>query len=80
MGLGSLADVTLAEARDLALRAREKVRAGVDPITSRTAPRSDEVAARTFREVGEEYVKSQEARWESPVHRAQWRSTLEIYA
>ncbi len=61
MGLGSLADVTLAEARDLAYNAREKIRTGTDPITARTAPVPEAVTARTFRDVADEYVKSQEA-------------------
>jgi hypothetical protein len=34
MGLGALADVSLAEARELATAARKQVRAGVDPIAA----------------------------------------------
>ena len=80
MGLGSVADVTLAEARELALKAREQIRTGTDPIVARNVPVTEAIVARTFREVAEEYVKSQEAGWKNPVHRAQWRSTLESYA
>lgn len=80
MGLGSLADVTLAAARDAAAAAREKIRTGVDPIAARGAPPPEEAGVRTFREVGEEFVRSQESGWKNPVHRAQWRSTLETYA
>ena len=80
MGLGSLADVTLAEARELASKAREKIRAGMDPLATRTVPVLEAATARTFREVAEEYVASQEAGWKNPVHRAQWRSTLKRYA
>ena len=37
MGLGPYPDVSLAEARELAAKARRKVRAGVDPIEERAA-------------------------------------------
>ncbi len=80
MGLGSLADVTLSAARDAAAAARKKIRTGVDPIAARGAPPPEEAGVRTFREVGEEFVKSQESGWKSRVHRAQWRSTLETFA
>ena len=80
MGLGSLADVTLAEARDLASKARGKIRAGTDPIAARSTPQPEAPLLRTFRQVAEEYVKVQEAGWKNPVHRAQWRSTLKTYA
>ena len=39
MGLGPYPDVSLAEARELAAKARRKVRAGVDPIEERAALR-----------------------------------------
>lgn len=39
MGLGSLRDVPLAEARDAAHAARKLVKAGVDPIEQRRATR-----------------------------------------
>ena len=80
MGLGSVADVTLAEAREAAAKARGKVRMGVDPIAARNAPPPEDAPVRTFREIGEEFVKSQETAWKNPVHRAQWKSTLETYA
>ena len=79
LGLGSVADVTLAEARAAAAAARRKVRAGVDPTASLAAPVEAE-PARTFRDVAEAYVTAQEAGWKNPVHRAQWRSTLRTYA
>lgn len=84
MGLGSLANVTLAEARDAAARARERIRAGVDPIQVRGETAADATVAampaKTFRDLGKQYVRAQESGWKNPVHRAQWRSTLETYA
>src|SRR5438874_5925636 len=49
MGLGPLADVPLARARDLAIAARETLRAGKDPIAQRRIARAEAnlVAAKT---------------------------------
>lgn len=83
MGLGALADLPLAEAREAATAARKLVRAGVDPIEHRNAKRAaakaDNVAT-TFREVAGRYVKAHEGGWRNEKHRAQWASTLESYA
>jgi hypothetical protein len=83
MGLGSLADVSLAEAREAATAARRLVRQGEDPITKRQAERA-EVAARaglnTFAEVAAAYIAAHEASWRNPKHRQQWRNTLDTYA
>jgi hypothetical protein len=46
MGLGSVADVTLAEARDLARDARRLCKQGVDPIEARRAQRAAQRVAR----------------------------------
>jgi integrase len=84
MGLGSLADVSLAEARELAREARALVRQGVDPIAKRQAARSqlrlDAAKAMTFQECAERYIASHEAGWRNSKHAAQWPSTLQAYA
>ena len=83
MGLGALADVSLAEARDAAAAARKLVRQGTDPIARRRAERT-EAAARaglnTFAEVADAYIAAHAASWRNAKHRQQWRNTLDTYA
>lgn len=76
MGLGPLRDVTLAEAREAARECRRRLLQGVDPISHR---RIESAAGMTFREVAVAYIAAHEPTWRNPVHRAQWRSTLESY-
>jgi integrase len=84
MGLGSVKLLSLAEARDRARQARQLLLDGIDPIEARNAAR---LAARaeaakgiTFKQCASRYIKTQEAGWRNPKHRAQWRATLETYA
>jgi integrase len=83
-GLGSLQDVTLAEARDAAREARRQVREGIDPIEARKAKlaeaRASAVAGVTFDEAAKRYIASHEAGWRNEKHIAQWRATLDTYA
>src|SRR5262245_59578758 len=84
VGLGSVAEVTLAEARDRALTYRRALRDdGVDPLVSRAAARTqaalDAAKTITFKECAERYVAAHEAAWRSPVHRKQWSNTLATY-
>jgi integrase len=80
MGLGSLTDIGLAAARNLARDARELVAKGSDPIVVReaavAAQRLAEAQAVTFEDFAEDYVADHEKGWSNPKHRAQWRSTL----
>jgi hypothetical protein len=84
MGLGALADFTLAEARARARRLRQQLADRQDPLELR---RADEHAARaaagrlvTFRTAAERYIKAQEPGWRNEKHAAQWTATLETYA
>ena len=83
MGLGTLSDVSLAEARDAAMAARKLVKQGTDPIDRRRAARA-EAASRaglnTFAEVADAYIAAHEAGWRNDKHRQQWRNTLDTYA
>ena len=84
MGLGSLDEVTLAEAREKAAEARRLVRQGIDPIEQRKATqasqRRSEARAMTFKECAEQLIASHEAGWRNSKHRQQWRNTLATYA
>lgn len=84
MGLGSLEDVSLKEARDAARRCRQTLRAGLDPIEERARLKreseSKKAKQKTFRECGDAYINSRRKRWGNAKHAAQWQNTLETYA
>jgi integrase len=86
MGLGALADVTLAKARERAEELRVVVRGGVDPIQARAAQaraaaaEAARAAVPTFKVVAEEYVAAQRNGWKNEKHADQWTSTLAAYA
>jgi integrase len=75
MGLGSASTVTLAQARELATRARAVQASGINPLEARSAERK----IPTFGEMADEVIASLEAGWRNPRHRDQWRMTLSTY-
>ena len=82
MGLGMVADVSLAEARDAAAAARKLVRQGINPIDQRRAARAKSAAqvGLTFTQVADAYISAHEPSWRNAKHRQQWRTTLHTYA
>jgi integrase len=84
LGLGSVADFNLKEARERARAARQQLADNIDPITAKhDARRKARLAAAkalTFREAAQRYFDQHEAKWTSPVHRRQFISSLEMYA
>lgn len=84
MGLGSLDDVGLASARELADAARKKAHAGIDPLAERKAAklatRVDRAKVMTFRQCAEAYIAAHQAGWRSAKHAQQWPHTLERFA
>jgi integrase len=84
MGLGTVALVGLAEARERALAARRAARIDhVDPIEARLAERAERRAAAartmTFQEAAEAYIKAHESSWSNARHRKQWPETMQAY-
>jgi hypothetical protein len=81
IGLGGFPAVALAGAREAACIARERIRAGIDPVEERLAARSALAAASasalSFQEATKRFIASKEAGWKSAKHAAQWTSTLE---
>lgn len=83
MGLGgySQSGMTLAKAREAALAAREKIKAGVDPIEEGRASRSslaaERAAAKTFKQCAQAYLDAHESSWRNAKHQSQWQQTLE---
>ena len=91
MGLGSIDDFGLAEARLRAQRARQLIADGIDPIDHRNK-QSDESEslrmalniaterARTFKECALEFYEANAHDWKNIKHGDQWRNTLRDYA
>jgi integrase len=84
MGLGSVATISLAEARRRRDDAKRQRDLGIDPIEQRRNERAkallDAARAMTFREAASAYIDAQKAAWRNAKHRAQWVSTVETYA
>jgi integrase len=84
MGLGSINDFTLAEARERARKARQQIADGIDPLRIK----QDERAARlveqsrrmTFQECAEAYIAAKASEWTNEKHAKQWSATLTTYA
>jgi integrase len=84
MGVGSVEDVTLADARDRATGIRKDVKAGSDAVEARIETKLETVRVRaasmTFAQCAEAYVKAHESGWKNEKHKAQWTATLKTYA
>ncbi|MGC2659004.1 MAG: integrase arm-type DNA-binding domain-containing protein, partial [Bryobacteraceae bacterium] len=90
MGLGSVDDYSLAEARDKALELRKRVRERVDPIGEKEAQRAARIGAtitkakakgRTFEAIAEDTIVAMRSGWSANGgSEAQWRQSLADYA
>lgn len=83
MGLGSVLDRPLAEARDRARDARRMVRDGVDPIEARRAEKKrlalEAARSVTFLQCAQSYIEAHRAGWKNAKHASQWENTLTAY-
>jgi len=82
MGLGSVKDWSLSEARDRAYDLRQMVSRGIDPIADRTSKKAKPVEnpeVVTFGKAASAYVRKNEKKWTHPVHRRQWQQSLQDY-
>lgn len=77
MGLGSLTNVSLALAREMAAEARDKVARGIDPIRDRKAQKASSM---TFGELAREFLDDHLKGFSNQAHKRQWRLHLEGYA
>ncbi len=84
IGLGGYPTVTLAQARDKAREARDKVERGLDPVEERKAAKAKLIEARRkgmlFSEAVDKALAAKLDAFRNEKHRAQWRSTLDNYA
>ncbi len=76
LGLGSVALVSLVEAREQALANRKLARAGDDPL----AEKRRSVGIPTFAEAAKRVVEQKRAGWRSSAHARTWLRSLELYA
>jgi integrase len=82
MGLGSLNDVGLARARELAAQYREMLAVGTDPMAHRNARRAESAAAipvPDFDTLAESYLAAHRPGWRNPLHAKHWESSLRTY-
>lgn len=79
MGLGSLATVGLARAREKAGMARQDVEDGRDPIALRNATKAAP-QGQTFEQVAGKLLDELERGWKSPKQRPQWEASLQQHA
>lgn len=77
IGLGSLKNVSLADARDAAFMTRKKIAQGIDPVAERKQERQ---AIPTFRKAAELVHEEHENAWKNGKHQNQWIATLKTYA
>ena len=84
IGLGGFPAVTLAQARDKAREARDKIERGIDPIEDRKAAKAALTAAQrrglTFADATDRYLAAKLDAFKNAKHRQQWANTLETYA
>ncbi len=84
MGLGAFPEVGLALAKERALRAKQTVEQGLDPIEERVKATAKLIAeqksALSFEDAAAEYIESKGTEFKNPKHLAQWNSTLRTYA
>ncbi len=82
MGLGSVLDVTLSEARELAKDFKRERKDGVNPIISRDNRIRENRLSQvwTFDKCAEAFIAAHSPSWKSRKHAAQWKSTLATYA
>ncbi|WP_287989914.1 DUF4102 domain-containing protein, partial [Acidiphilium sp.] len=78
MGLGSEADVTLAEAREAARENRRLIRAGIDPMQHRDRQAAEQ-RGMSFADVAALYLEAHADTWRNEKHRYQWGATLRDY-
>lgn len=76
IGLGSLSDLGLSEARETARRLRKEAKAGTNVVVERKKERE---AVPTFNAAALLVHEELKASWKSGKHAAQWLSTLENY-
>jgi len=83
MGLGSLNDIDLKQAREKAKDKRQQRLDNKDPLAEKRAQRAATARANaklvTFDACAEAYIKAHRHSWRSPIHAQQWVNTIRDY-
>jgi integrase len=79
MGLGGVAAISLARAREFAVECRSDLADGIDPKEKRDNAREAAKGVPTFGKCADDYIELKEGGWRNAKHRQQWRSTLRDY-
>lgn len=84
IGLGGYPTVTLAQAREKAREARDKIERGIDPVAERQAAKAALVLGQrrglTFADAVDRCLLAKLDAFKNAKHRQQWRNTLDSYA
>ncbi|MBO1323581.1 tyrosine-type recombinase/integrase [Acetobacter sp. TBRC 12305] len=82
MGIGSVANITLADARRRATEARHQMADGLDPIDERRRQKAQDrkETGITFAEVAQRYIKEMTPGWRDPRAATIWTSSLKRLA
>jgi integrase len=80
MGLGGLASVPLARAREVASECRAQVAAGMNPIEHRRQARAKDAGVPNFGDFADQFMAEMSPQWENKKHIDQWKMTLTHYA
>jgi len=84
MGLGSVRDIHLADARMRAAECRRLLALGNDPIAERDDDRvkvlADKQHAMTFDQCAQAYITAHRDGWRNAKHATQWENTLRLHA
>jgi integrase len=78
-GLGSIASVSLAQAREKATEWRSLLAKGIDPLEAKKVGREAEAARKTFGQCADELIASKRSEWRNATHARQWTQTLGYY-
>lgn len=84
MGLGSLRETSLAQARTLVQDLAHRLRDGENPLAERHHQKSlrhaEQARQMTFDACAAAFIKAHRSSWRNPKHAKQWESTLATYA
>jgi integrase len=80
LGLGSVLDVSLANAREKAVEARALILEGKDPRFEKQQEKAERKPENRFGVFAMQLIDDIEDGFKNPKHRQQWRNTLQTYA
>jgi len=83
MSLGAYPEISLKSARHRAIKARNDINNGINPIELKiatNAPNEVESKKITFEEFATNYINTMRPRWGNEKHADQWLSTMKAYA